>query len=45
MGVNFTNAEKIIKAPNAAKVIKALYKQARNQELFGQGMFLGIGAV
>ena len=34
MGINLTNAAKVIKAPNEAKVIKVLYKQACNQEFF-----------
>ena len=37
MGVNFTNAAKVIKASNTAKVIKALYKHACNQEFFRVG--------
>ena len=32
-------------SPNAAKVIKTFYKQARNQGLLGQGKFLGMGTV
>ena len=37
MGINFTNAAKVIKAPNAAKEIKDLQKQAYNQEFFQAG--------
>ena len=32
--INFPNAAKVIKPPNAAKVIWALYKQAHDQEFF-----------
>ena len=34
VGIHFKNAAIVVKAPNEARVIKALYKQARNQEFF-----------
>ena len=37
MEISFTHAEKVVKAPNVAKVIKALYKQAREQEFVCAG--------
>ena len=37
MGINFTNAAKVIKAPNAVKVMKALNKYARNLGFFWAG--------
>ena len=37
VGINFTNAAKIIKTQNPPKAIKVLYKQARSQEFFRAG--------
>ena len=34
VGINFKNAAIVVKAPNEGRVIKVLYKQARNQEFF-----------
>ena len=42
-GINFTNAAKVIKAPTAAKVIKAIRHATRN--FYRQPRFLGIGTV
>ena len=37
MGINFTNAANVIKAPNTAKVITDLYEQVWNKEFFQAG--------
>ena len=34
VGINFPNAEKVIKPPNATRAIQALYKQTHDQEFF-----------